>query len=223
MGALKIFSVSLILFFAVFIDVSFKHFLEEGARQNARYILDNTKNCTNELLGKTTNADNNAIENALKTCSGKARTTPTGDSFAFDSKTLDFVFDPSIDCYVEGGKKMTVESECSLHSNKVMCEDAISVLTRGYDSDSHTKLSWSFNGSIEYLEFVVLPEEYFGYDGVQRGSNKKPHQIILAQGIQEKELLDKYLIFRIILTVSSVVIMMFTLVLIRCSEGSKNE
>ena len=98
MNTLKVISVSLILFFAIFIDVAFQHYVELGARQSALYDLENMKNCTNEIL-KDGVVDNNAVERALKICAGKARTTPTGDAFAFDTKTLDFVFDPSLDCY----------------------------------------------------------------------------------------------------------------------------
>lgn len=222
MNTLKVISVSLILFFAIFIDVAFKHYVELGARQSARYDLENMKNCTNEIL-KDGVVDNNAVEKALKICAGKARTTPTGDAFAFDTKTLDFVFDPSLDCYVEGGKKMTVDSECSLHHDKAECSQALSVMTRGYDSDASTKLSWQFNSGIEYLEFVVLPEELFGYDNIKRGGKEKPHQIVLVQGIQEDELMEKYSKFRLVLFASCAIIMLFTLLLAKCAEVKRDE
>lgn len=222
MNTLKVISVSLILFFAIFIDVAFKHYVELGARQSARYDLENMKNCTNEIL-KDGVVDNNSVEKALKICAGKARTTPTGDAFAFDTKTLDFVFDPSLDCYVEGGKKMTVDSECSLHHEKAECAKALSVMTRGYDSDASTKLSWQFNKWIEYLEFVVLPEELFGYDNVKRGGKEKPHQIVLVQGIQEDELMEKYSKFRLVLFASCAIIMLFTLLLAKCAEVKRDE
>lgn len=217
MNTLKIISTSLILFFAIFIDVAFKHYVELGARQSARYDLENMRNCTNELLSDSV-VDNNSVEKALKICAGKARTTPTGDAFAFDTKTLDFVFDPSLDCYVEGGKKMTVDSECTLHLDKVKCAKALEVMTRGWDSDGTTKLSWQFNSGIEYLEFVVLPEELLGYDNAKRGGKEKPHQIVLVQGIQEDELMAKYINFRLLLFTSCAVIMFFTLLLAKCAE-----
>ena len=217
MSTLKVISVSLILFFAIFIDVAFKHYVELGARQSARYDLENMRNCTNELLHNTT-VDNTSVEKALKICAGKARTTPTGDAFAFDTKTLDFVFDPSLDCYVEGGKKMTIESECSLHKNPEKCTEALNTLVRGWDSDSNTRLSWQFDDATEYLEFVVLPEELLGYDNIRRGGKDKPHQIILVQGIQEDELMEKYSKFRVLLFASCAVIMLFTLLLAKCAE-----
>ena len=194
----KIILVSLILVLCsmITLDVAFKHYTEQNARQTARYVLENTKHCVNQLVHGKDKVSNDELEQALKTCSGLARTTPTGDAFAFDTVTADFVFDPSLDCYVEGGKKMTVESECSIHKNKELCEAALRVLTRGYDSDQDTGAFWQFNSGIEYLEFVVLPEELFGYDGVQKGGRTRPHQVVLVQGVIEDELFAKYSVYR---------------------------
>jgi len=42
--------------------------------------------------------------------------------FAYNLRTLEFVFDPSLDCFVEGGKFMTIDSECKLHKDPKKCE-----------------------------------------------------------------------------------------------------
>jgi hypothetical protein len=141
------------------------------------------------------------------------RTSATGDMFAFDLKTLEFVFDPSLDCYVEGGKKLTKESECSLHQNPKLCEQAIVKLTSGTDSDQDTLAFWQFNNGREYLEYMVLPNKQTGYGGTLRGGNVKPHQIVVVQGAQEDELHNRYMLTRIAVAVSGLIVILITLIM----------
>lgn len=216
---LTIISVLSIVLSIVFINEAFKYYLELSSRQTARYMLENTKNCVNELLKEEEQPiDAFKIEKALKTCAGKQRTTSTGDAFAFEANSKLFVFDPSRDCYLEN-KLMTIDSECTLHQDKLKCEEALRVLDRGYDSDENTMLSWKFDDGIEFIEFTILPDEYFGYDGVQRGGNKLPYQVVLAQGIQEDELLEKYKPLRLILFILGGLMIFLILVLFRCAEA----
>jgi hypothetical protein len=143
--------------------------------------------------------DNASVERALKTCAASMRTSPNGDMFAFDLKSLDFVFDPSLDCYVEGGKKMTIDSECTLHNQPKLCENVMNFMLNGRDSDTDMHHYWQFqkDGSKEYLEWVVLPDEDRGYDGSVRSGNGNPHQLILVQGTIEKELHARYKFHRV--------------------------
>ena len=198
----RVFILMLIVISTVMIDVSWKVYAEQSARQVARYSAENIRSCVNEIvLGKDQNAyrnvNNEELEVALKTCAQKARVTETGDVFAVDLRTLDFVFDPSLDCYVEGGKKMTVESECTLHKDQEVCKETIPAVMSGYDSSEHTKVWWKFNSSREYLEWVVVPDESRGFDGFVRGGVLKPHQIVVVQGVIEDELWASYKGFRV--------------------------
>jgi len=195
----------LIVLCTVTIDVSWKHYLETSARITAQNNLKQAQVCVNDLL--LLNADspiyntkisNNDIEKALKTCAREMKVTQTGDMFAYSLRTLDFIFDPSLDCYVEGGKKMTTDSECTLHKDKEVCKSVMTLMNTGYNSDISQRTWWKFDNSREYLEWIVLPSERIGFDGVSRGGILKPNQVLLAQGVQEDELWDRYRGFRAI-------------------------
>lgn len=195
--------VALILLCTVAIDVSWKFYLEKSARITAKFNLQQAKTCVNDLLlhsadsliydPKITNAE---IEKALKTCAREMKVTSSGDMFAFNLRTTEFVFDPSLDCYVEGGKKMTAKSECELHQDPEKCKVVMKEMLGGYDSDISKLNWWKFDSAREYLEWTILPNETMGFDGVQRGGILKPNQVLLAQGVQEDELWARYSGFR---------------------------
>lgn len=197
--------VALILLCTVAIDVSWKFYLEKSARITAKFNLQQAKTCVNDLLlhsadsliydPKITNAE---IEKALKTCAREMKVTSSGDMFAFSLRTTEFVFDPSLDCYVEGGKKMTADSECVLHQDPEKCKQVMKEMLGGYDSDVSKLNWWKFDSAREYLEWTILPNETMGFDGVQRGGILKPNQVLLAQGVQEDELWARYSGFRMI-------------------------
>jgi len=195
----------LIILCTIAIDITWKHYLEISARITAKFNLQQAKTCVNDLLLQ--NADqpiyninilNDEVERALKTCAREMKVTTTGDMFAFNLRTLEFVFDPSLDCFVEGGKYMTLESECKLHKNKDRCKDVMALMHTGYNSNIENMVWWQFDDAREYLEWVVLPSETIGFDGIPRGGILKPNQILLAQGVQEDELHARYRAFRII-------------------------
>lgn len=198
--------VVLIIVSTITIDIAWKHYLEHSARITAKYNLQQAKTCVNDLLLKNsdapiynTNITNDDIEKALKTCAREMKVTTTGDMFAFSLRTTEFIFDPSLDCFVEGGKFMTKESECSLHKDPKKCEEVMPKMYNGYDSSIEDLNWWKFNSSREYLEWVILPSEKIGFDGLQRGGILKPNQVLLAQGVIEDELVARYTHFEAIL------------------------
>lgn len=198
--------VLLILLSTIAIDISWKFYLEKSARITAKFNLQQAKTCVNDLL--LSNADspiynpkisNDEIEKALKTCAREMKVTTTGDMFAFNLRTLEFVFDPSLDCYVDGGKYMTAESECGLHQDPNKCKEVMREMLGGHDSDIHKLNWWKFDDAREYLEWTILPNETVGFDGIHRGGTLKPNQVLLAQGVQEDELRARYSGFTMIL------------------------
>ena len=198
--------VILILLSTIAIDISWKFYLEKSARITAKFNLQQAKTCVNDLLLQNADSpiynmkiDNNMVEMALKTCARDMKVTPTGDMFAFNLRTLEFVFDPSLDCYIDGGKKMTTESECGLHQDQGKCKEIMREMLGGYDSDMHKLNWWKFDGAREYLEWAILPNETVGFDGIHRGGILKPNQVLLAQGVQEDELRARYSGFTMIL------------------------
>ena len=200
-----IFIIALIVLSTVTIDTLWKFNLEQSVRQSARYNLNNIKSCVNDLLlsndkGIHTNyrvIDNSEVEKAIRTCGRNSLTTPTGDIFAYDLHTKEFIFDPSLDCFVPDGKYMTIESECRLHLNTIQCKVALNAMNSGYNSNSHLKTTWQFDNGKEYLEWTVLPSVDRGFDGIVRTGNARTHQVVVAQGIQEDELWSRYNFFRV--------------------------
>lgn len=84
--------------------------VEQIYRQEARNMLAQGKYCINRELEYTTFLEkektfDERLFTAIDTCMKKTRTTTTGDSFAFDLKTYNFIYDTSLDCFVSGGKK----------------------------------------------------------------------------------------------------------------------
>lgn len=202
----RIMVLALIIMCTVGIDLTWKHYLETSARITARFNLQQAKTCVNDLLLQNADAPiynpkitNNDVEKALKTCAREMKVTTTGDMFAFNLRTLEFVFDPSLDCYVEGGKYMTVESECGLHQDPNKCKEVMREMLGGHDSDIHKLNWWKFDDAREYLEWTILPNETVGFDGIHRGGTLKPNQVLLAQGVQEDELRARYSGFTMIL------------------------
>jgi len=198
--------IALIILCTIAIDVAWQHNLETSARITAKFNLNQAKTCVNDLLLKNadspiynTHITNDDIEKALKTCAREMKVTTTGDMFAYNLRTTEFVFDPSLDCFVEGGKYMTIDSECKLHKDPSKCEQAMKIMNTGYNSDISSRTWWKFDDAREFLEWTILPSEKTGFDGLQRGGILKPNQVLLAQGVQEDELHARYRGFQLTL------------------------
>ena len=183
--------------------------IEESFREHARFDLQQAKMCINSVL-KSDFYKNDGFDDRLfkvvDVCAKQIRTTSTGDVFMFDLNTGKFLYDPSLDCYVNTGKvfadkessiKLMQEiknnpntdyPECCLHKDQERCYIARDKMFMGYDSRRGDNNWFQFDDSIEWLEYVVLPVEYEGFDQKPRGTNtSKPKQYMLALGIQSDE------------------------------------
>lgn len=183
--------------------------IEESFREHARFDLQQAKMCINHVL-KSDFYKNDGFDDRLfkvvDVCAKQVRTTNTGDVFMFDLNTGKFLYDPSLDCYVNTGKvfadkelsiKLMQEikntpntdyPECYLHKDQERCYIARDKMFMGYDSRRGDNNWFQFDDSIEWLEYVVLPVEYEGFDQKPRGANtSKPKQYMLALGIQSDE------------------------------------
>ena len=160
------------------------------------------------------------LEKYFKICAGKMKITPTGDMFAFDLNTRKFVFDPSLDCQTTEAI-MTEDSNCKLHKHPKDCKKALVSLSSGYDSGDFNEVGWRFTENIEWLEWKVLPTEQRGFDGRLRGGLKKPHQVVLVQGIQKNETKAKTQIYYYVLFFIS--LMMLVMLLVFAVQGGNND
>lgn len=183
--------------------------IEESFREHARFDLQQAKMCINRILKSEFNKEyafEDRLFNIVDVCAKQVRTTNTGDVFMFNLDTGKFLYDPSLDCYVESGKVFadkdasiklmqrikdtpdTAYPECYLHKDQERCYVARDKMFIGYDSRRGDNNWFQFDDSVEWLEYVVLPVEYEGFDQKPRGANKgKPMQYILALGIQSDE------------------------------------
>lgn len=189
--------------------------IEESFREHARFDLQQAKSCINRVL-KSEFHKKDLFEDRLfavtDVCAKQVRTTNTGDVFMFDLNTVKFIYDPSLDCFVNTGKvfadretsKKLLEElkenpkadypECALHKDPERCYIARDKMAMGYDSRRGDNNWFQFDDSVEWLEYVILPVEYEGFDKTPRGvNNRKPKQYLLALGIQMDEV-DKQFI-----------------------------
>jgi len=212
--------VAMIVISTISIEAGWKFFLEKSVRIQARYNLTQIQTCVNDLVLRangsvydefSSSIDNYQLEKALKTCARDMRTSPTGDVFAYDLVTKDFVFDLSLECYAEGGKRMTIESECSLHHDKEMCATALKMMNTGYNSSPELYTSWKFYKDVEFLEWKILPYKNIGFDGIERGGKLVPYQLVVVQGSQRSELYNRYKGFRIMLYVIALISILLNL------------
>lgn len=179
-------SVISILFATIIINTTWQYQLEHYARYQVRTnTLKSVKKC---ML----NSKNTDVIDILQECASGVHTTPTGDMFAYNLNTKRFVFDPSLDCHVEGGKSMTIESECTLHKDKSACKEALVIMNKGFDSFKGLDTKWNFDGSDEWLEWFIYPDESYGLNGKIKTGFSKPEQILVAIGIQKDELFSEF-------------------------------
>lgn len=183
--------------------------IEESFREHARFDLQQAKMCINRILKSEFNKEyafEDRLFNIVDVCAKQVRTTNTGDVFMFNLDTGKFLYDPSLDCYVESCKVFadkdasiklmqmikdtpdTAYPECYLHKDQERCYVARDKMFIGYYSRRGDNNWFQFDDSVEWLEYIVLPVEYEGFDQKPRGANNgKPMQYILALGIQSDE------------------------------------
>ena len=197
---------------AIIIDTTLNYTVEQAAREQARTILSKVKSCVSHSMQPD-------IRDRLSECGDGVQTTPTGDIFAYDLTTKKFMYDPSLDCHIDGGKRMTPDSICAIHADPGKCETALRTMNQGYNSTSATRASWLFDDATEYLEWVILPDETTGFNGLKRNGNTRPEQILVAIGIQSDELNNQYAILHIMLRVLTLLGIVLTLVFDNITRG----
>ena len=118
----------------------------------------------------------------------------TGDVFMINLQDEKFIWDGSTDCakpiFITNGRFM--KDEADLHQDK---EQAVYILDKmrlaKSTLDTNNNYWWNFDGSLEYLEWVVIPPGALGFDGetITTGGikNQNYSKILIALGTQEDE------------------------------------
>ena len=149
---------------------SFKSYVEDKKREQARYNLQHITYCLSRVTTVVENlggaiqceSENQLKQSIWATCTAKMRTSVTGDVYALDSKTLEFVYDNSNDIPVEK-LYFTEDSIGDLFHDWDSGAHAILAMTTGNDSTASDRLSYNFDGSPEWLEW----KQWEGYTIVQ--------------------------------------------------------
>lgn len=162
----------LVIVLAISSDVLLRLSVEDNARQQARYNLQQIKYC----YGRASKVMD--MRAALETCTAKARVGFSGDVYALDVETKEFVVENSSD--VPNGAMYFTKESIGKHFNDWSTADsAIKKILLGKDSEEGTKVSYLFDNSVEWLEWKYLP------DATKYTNDRK---LIVVHGVQSDEI-----------------------------------
>jgi len=185
------------------IDTAWRISLENSARTQAKYNLSQIKMCVNDLLlmdkdGLYTRhsiKSEKEIYKALHTCAGHMKVSNSGSVWAFNLQDKKYIFDsnPKYSC----GKDRYWTKKKICKNSREWCHKLVTIMSSGTDS-TWMGYSWLFKHDKEYLEWRVLPSEDIGFGGLSKSSVVKPQQIVVVQGVSEKEMMTRYKWFRLV-------------------------
>ena len=174
-------SITFIVLAMIILNTSWHYYLQNHARDNARLKLNQVRTCVN----LSTKSD---VVDKLEECATGVTTTATGDIFAYNTVTRQFVFDASTDCHKETDMRMTEASICSIHADPLACKFAMNKMDLAVDSSPSFNAQWKFDDGIELLEWVVSPHSGGGVRWLNTGESVQQDKVIIALGIQVDEL-----------------------------------
>jgi len=212
--------IAVVVLSSVIIDATWKVNLENSARTQAKFNLNQVKLCVNTLLlsddkGLLTRyryIPEKEITKALFTCSQEMKVTQNGDIWAYSLRTKEYVFDSSLRYIKKNGGRRYWDVEHICRTNKPWCLKLVREMNSGYDSKA-LKESWLFKHSKEYLEWIILPDENRGYDGLGRTGTIIPQQYVVIQGARENELMERYKWFRVAIYLTGLFMILIILII----------
>ena len=161
-----------IIVVAISSDVLLRFSIEDNARQQARYNLQQIKYCYSRA-SKVMD-----MIPALETCTAKSRVGFSGDVYVLDADTKEFVVENSSD--VPGGAvHFTKESVGKYFEDWNTADIAIKQILLGKDSEEGSKVAYLFDNSVEWLEWKYLP------DATKYTNDRK---LIVVHGVQSDEI-----------------------------------
>ena len=165
-----------IIVLAISSDVLLRFSIEDNARQQARYNLQQIKYCysrSSKVMDMIP---------ALETCTAKSRVGFSGDVYVLDADTKEFVVENSSDV-PSGVIYFTKESVGKYFKDWDTANIAINQMMLGKDSEVDTKVAYLFDNDIEWLEWKYLP------DATKYTNDKR---LIVVQGIQSNEAVEQF-------------------------------
>ena len=165
-----------IIVLAISSDVLLRFSIEDNARQQARYNLQQIKYCYSRV-SKVMD-----MIPALETCTAKSRVGFSGDVYVLDADTKEFVVENSSDV-PNGAMYFTKDSVGKYFNSWETAETAMKQITLGKDSDVSTKVSYLFDKDVEWLEWKYLPDATKFTDG---------RKLIVVHGVQSHEVFEHF-------------------------------
>lgn len=165
-----------IIVLAISSDVLLRFSIEDNARQQARYNLQQIKYCYSRV-SKVMD-----MIPALETCTAKSRVGFSGDVYVLDADTKEFIIENSSDV-PSGAMYFTKESVGKYFKDWDTANIAITQVMLGKDSEVDTKVSYLFDKDVEWLEWKYLP------DATKHTNDRR---LIVVQGVQSNEAVEQF-------------------------------
>ena len=171
-----------IIVVAISSDVLLRFSIEDNARQQARYNLQQIKYCYSRA--------SKAMDMipALETCTAKSRVGFSGDVYVLDADTKEFIIENSSDV-PSGALYFTKESVGKSFNDWNTANIAIKQIMLGKDSEVGNGVAYLFDSDIEWLEWKYLP------DATKYTNDRR---LIVVQGVQSNEAVEQFRVLEII-------------------------
>ena len=175
--------------------------IEQSSRYQARLQLENIRTIAiQDIKSGQLNVDDkyNMQSWAKKNISSLLNGGPTGDAFMIELGTEQFIWDGSPDCskteFIENGRYM--KDETLMHVNKEQVEKTLNLMRLGVDTELGYNYWWQFDDSKEWLEWIVIPVDKYGFNGeastVGGLKNNEYKKLIIVLGTQSDEATYSY-------------------------------
>jgi hypothetical protein len=176
---------------------SMKTNIEKEWRQQAKRTLSNIKD---QFMYDLTNGDVDPADEyslqdwAKRNISGVLNGGSTGDMFMINLGNEKFIWDGSPDCakdeFITNGRYM--KDEPPLHQDPVQAQFIMDKMKLAQSTlNTYDNFWWNFDGSPEYLEWVVIPPGSLGFNSEPKTVggivNNKYSKLLIALGTQEDE------------------------------------
>lgn len=192
---IKILVASILILSALFLDAFLMTVVENSKRQQARFNLDQVKYCYASLV------ETFGVSKSLSICIAKSKTSFTGDAYALDADTLEFISETSSDVprtQLFFNKESVGKYFADWESGSL----ALRLMLMGKDSIEGINTKYLFDDDWEWLEWKYLPDEV--NDGGLR--------IVVVQGTQKDEVYSEFYAYRIINGLVTFIIVLLLLV-----------
>lgn len=125
---------------------------------------------------------------------GRKISGPGGDGFIIEFHSEEIIWDNSPDTSTNTIRHLSDRLE--QHQDKALAASVYAKMRKIYSTDAYSRIYWNFDGSPEFLEWVILPTDSRGFDNepFTVGGLKNPnyHSFLLGYEIQSDELYKPY-------------------------------